>query len=151
MLLLDRLVSSQTVKLEGFGLESQWIRALYVGVTIKAFMNINLYNVTVGAQSMPVGPSTIVQLYEPMLLRNILFREFTEVRRYVEAAIVGNPNIAAVKQQIKDNVPDTLPASERGAFENDIDKAETVVEAKAKFLRFVGRSTFDGVFPHQNR
>jgi hypothetical protein len=116
-------------------------------VTIKAILNINLFNVTVGTQSMPVGPSTLVQLYEPMILRSITFREFTEVRRYVTPAVDRNRDLVTVKQQIKDSVPATLPASERGAFENDIDKAQSVTVAMEGFLRFLGRSIFVSVFP----
>lgn len=147
-LMLDSLVASKTIKMEGFGLASPWVRAFYVGVTIKAILNINFFNVTVGTQSMPVGPSTLVQLYEPMILRNITFREFTEVRRYVKPAADRNANLATVRQQIKDN-PATLPTSERGAFENDIDKAQSVTVAMEALLRFSGRSIFDSVFPRQ--
>ena len=141
-LLLDSLVASKAIKMEGFGLASPWVRAFYLGMTIKAILNINFFNVTVGTQSMPVGPSTLVQLYEPIILRNITFREFTEVRRYVTPAANRHPNVAAVKQQIKDNVPATLPANERGAFENDIDKAQSVTVAmEGSLLRAKGRCT----------
>ena len=147
--LLDNLVTSSAVKIEGLGLSSPWLRAIYVGLTIKAFLNINLVNVTAGGQSFPVGPSTLVQLYEPTLLRNIQLREFTEVRGYVAPAVNKHPNLAAVKQQITDNVPNTLPAAERGAFENDIDKAQSVTVAMENYLRFLGRTIFDNVFPRK--
>jgi len=142
----DSLVASGKMKVEGFGLGSPWLRALYVGLTIKAILNISFFNVTVGAQSMPVGPSTLIQLYEPMILRNIQFREFTEVREYVRPAAQAHRDLAAVKRQIKENVPATLPATERGAFENDIDKAQSVTVAMENFLRFLGRPIFDSVF-----
>ena len=142
----DNLVSSGKIRVEGFGLGSPWLRAIYVGLTLKAILNISFFNVTVAAQSMPVGPATLIQLYEPMILRNIQFREFTEVRKYVRSAVDAYPDLASVKRTIKENVPATLPGTERGAFENDIDKAPSVTVAMENFLRFLGRSIFDSVF-----
>ena len=83
MLGLGALVTAGTVKLEGLGLSSPWVQAIAVGLTTKAFLHINLFNVTVGSQPMPVGLETLVQLFEPALLRTILLDEFNAVRNYI--------------------------------------------------------------------
>jgi hypothetical protein len=144
---LDALVSSQTVKLEGLGLSSPWIRATAVGLTVKAFLHINLFNVTIGSQSMPVGVESFVQLFEPALLRGILLDEFNAVRNYIHPYAVKYSTLADNKARIKGNIPPSLLAQERAAFENDVDKAGTVTEAMEFFLRFLGRKTFNRVFP----
>ncbi len=73
LLALDALINAGTVKLDGLGLDSPWVRAFVVGVTVSP--------------------------------------------------------------------------QEKAAFENDVDKADSVTEAMELFLRFLGRSTFERVFP----
>ncbi len=152
LFLSDALVRAGTVKLEGLGLSSPWVRAIAVGITVKAFLHINLFTVGAGSQSKPVGLETVVQLFEPQLLRTITLDEDDAVKRYIQPRAARYPpdnpnNLNNVKALIKDNVPAALPDEERAAFENDVDKAPTVTRAMEKFLRFVGRATFERVFP----
>lgn len=147
MLGLRALVTAETVKLEGLGLSLPWVQAIAVGLTTKAFLHINLFNVTVGSQPMPVGLETLVQLFEPALLRTILLDEFNAVRNYAQPHADKHSNLPDDKGKIKRNIPSTLPAQERAAFESDLDKTDTVIDAMELFLRFVGRATFNRVFP----
>jgi hypothetical protein len=146
-LAFQMLALDGTIRVTGPGLSSPWVRAIVVGVTVKAFLHINLFNVTIGSQSMPVGLETFVQLYEPALVRTIVFDEFSEVRTYIQPYAARHPDLADVKTKIKANIPPALSKEECGAFENDIDKAGTVIEALHLYLRFVGRKTFERVFP----
>ena len=146
-LLLETLTASGAIQLEGFGLSSPWIRAIAVGITVKAFLHLRLFNVSVGSQSVPVGLETLVQFFEPALLRTILLDEFTAVRAYVAARAHGYPSLDAVKARAKEEIPPTLPNQERAAFSNDIDRATSVVQVMEHLLRFLGRKNLDRVFP----
>jgi len=144
---LDALINAEAIRLEGLGFSSPWVRAIAVGVTIKALLHINLFNVRVGSQPVPIGIETIVQLFEPELLRTILLDEFNAVRQYIQPFATQYPDLNVVKERIKINIPPTLPLQERAAFENEVDKANTVIDAMERFLRFLGRGTFERVFP----
>ena len=102
---------------------------------------------SVGSQSVPVGLETLVQLFEPALLRTILLDEFTAVRAFTTARAREYPSLDAVKARAKAEIPPTLPSQERAAFANDIDRATGVVEVMEHFLRFLGRKNLDRVFP----
>ena len=147
MLGLGALVTAGTVKLEGLGLSSPWVQAIAVGLTTKAFLHINLFNVTVGSQPMPVGLETLVQLFEPALLRTILLDEFNAVRNYIQPYADKYSDLGADKVKIAQNIPPTLPPQERAAFDSDLDKTNAVIDAMELFLRFLGRASFNRVFP----
>lgn len=51
MLLVDTLTENGLIKLEGLGLSNIWVRAIVVGVSVKAFLHIRLFNVTVAHQT----------------------------------------------------------------------------------------------------
>jgi hypothetical protein len=65
MAILDYLVAKKTVSLDGTALDSIWAKAIFVGVSTKALMNITLFNVASGAGTVSIGMSTIVHLFEP--------------------------------------------------------------------------------------
>lgn len=148
-LFFDRLMSSGTLRIDGFGLESSWGRAIFVGLFTKAIMQLNLYTITSGTSSMPIGLQTIVQIFEPYLLRQILLDEFNAVRQLVRpiASKAKYKDINQVRDKIRQNIPETLSPQERVAFLNEIDKDLQVHEAMERFLRFLGKSTFKRVFP----
>jgi hypothetical protein len=141
--LLDALVAAEKIKLEGLGLSSPWVKALYVGIAVKALLHINIAKVG----TTPIGLELAVQLFEPQLLRTILLNEFSAVREYVAPYAAKYPGLPMVQAKIKANIPPSLPAAERAAFENDIDHAPNEQIALEKFLGFLGRRTFNRVFP----
>ena len=143
----DYLVSSGKLKLEGVILSAKWFRAVAIGISIKSLLHINLFNVAAGSQSVPIGIETLTKIFEPQLLRAIIFDEFEEVRRYVEPYSQKHTDLATVKATIAKNVPPTLPTQESQAFETELAKTTNVVEAMERGLRFLGRKTFKRIFP----
>ncbi len=144
---LDTLMASGKIQLEGGRPVSDWATALVVGVSVKSFLHINLFNVTINAQPFPVGLETFVQLFEPHLLREILLYEFNGVRDFVSTRAEKYPDVEAVRKIIRENIPSSLPGPETGAFRDDLAKAQSSIEALEKGLRFLGKSTFLRIFP----
>ena len=144
---LQSLIDAKLVKLEGLGLSNAWVQALVVGLSVKAFLHIRLFSVNVAQQSFPVGVETIVQLFEPWLLRTIELDHFNAGRNFVGSRAAKFPDPNSVKNTIKANVPPTFSSPEKAAFSADVDKATTVVEMMELFLGFLGRGSFDRVFP----
>lgn len=146
---LGGLVKSGAVKLEGLGLSSPWIQALAVGVTFKAFLHVRFFSVGVGSEGFPVGIETLVQLFEPWLLRTIDLDHFRALRDYIAPRAQKFPNLTAVRSKIAQNLPPSMSAqsAEGKAFLADVQQAISVDEAMRLYMRFVGRKLFDSVFP----
>ncbi|HYU11605.1 MAG TPA: hypothetical protein VEK82_03445 [Stellaceae bacterium] len=136
------------IKFEGSGQSSLWVDALLVGMAIKAVLHIRLFNVTTGpGNDFPVGLETILQLFEPWLLRTIDLDHFMRVRRYLESRSGRYPNAGSVRDKILPNIPPALSAGERAALISDLAHLTTVNELMELYLRYVGRSTFEQIFP----
>lgn len=140
---LDWLVSADKIKLEGLGLSSVWIKALYVGIGVKALLHINVAKFG----TTPIGSEIIVKAFEPGLLRTILLNEFIAVRAYVAPYAARHTELGNVRAKIIDNIPPTLPAEERAAFQNDVNGCAAVTAALELALRFLGRRIFQRIFP----
>ena len=147
MLGLDYLIAEKTVTLQGFGLSNPWWRAVAVGLSVKAFLHLRIFSVGVGGQSFPIGTETLVQLFEPWLLRTMELYHFNEGRNFIASRAAKYPDINLVKTKIKANVPATFSAADKAAFIADIDKAPSVDDAMELFINFLGTRTFDRVFP----
>jgi hypothetical protein len=146
-LLLGFLTSAGTVKLEGIGLSSPWGQAIAVGLSTKAFLHIRFFTLGVGTQSFPVGIETVVQVFEPWLLREIELAEFNTVREYVTPRAVRYNNLNSVRTTIKQDLPQSFPSQEKAAFEADLDKTTTPLQALELYLRLIGQRSFDRLFP----
>lgn len=144
---LDRLVAAEKIQLSSEVLESPWLRVLAIGISVKSLLHINLFTTTVNSQPFPVGLGTFTLLFEPQLLRSILFDEFNAVRSFIAPVAARHPNIDTVRAAIIQNIPAELPAQETGAFRDELTKATDVAEAMERGLRFLGRKTFSRVFP----
>jgi len=144
--LSDWLIMSGKLKIEGLSTGSPYVRAVVLGIASKAVMQLNIYTVTAGSTPFPIGFQTIVQLFEPYLLRSIGLVEFNAVRVFVAPKVAKFTDLGGVKALIKQNIPSSISQQERAAFENDIDKDQTVRDAMERFLRFMGRETFERVF-----
>jgi hypothetical protein len=140
------LISTSALKIEGLGLTSPYVRAAVLGFSSKAIMQLNIFTVTSGFTAFPIGFQTVVQLFEPYLLRLIVLDEFNAVRQFVKPFADRHTDLNTVKTMIKQNIPSSLSSQERAAFENDIDKDTQVHEAMERFLRFLGKRTFERVF-----
>ncbi len=136
------------VKIEGIDQSSAWINAILVGISIKAILHIRLFNVTTGAgNEFPVGLETILQLFEPWLLRTIDLDHFMGVRRYIGLRSARYVDSGVVRATILANIPPAFTAAERAALTTDVAHLTTVAELMELYLSYVGRGTFEQIFP----
>lgn len=147
MVILDVLIAEEIVKLEGIGLENPWVQAVVIGVTIKAFLHIRLFNVNAGSVNFPVGVETLVQIFEPWLLRNIELDHFNASRALISPRAQKYNDIDQVKSLITENIPATFKKQEKAALNSDLAKTQTITEAMEIFLYYLGKESFDRVFP----
>jgi hypothetical protein len=147
MLGLNYLVSHKAVTLEGFGLSNPWWQAVAVGLSVKAFLHLRIFSVGVGPQSFPIGTETIMQLFEPWLLRTTELYHFNAGRHFIASRALKYPVLDDVKTKTKANIPGSFSSTEKAAFVADVDKAPSVDDAMELFINFLGKSTFDRVFP----
>lgn len=147
MFLLDVLIANHLVTLEGIGLSSAWVQAIIVGLSMKAFLHIRLFNVNTGATNMPIGIETLVQIFEPWLLRQIQLDHFNALRALIDPRAKKYIDLVKVKQTILTNVPNEFSAIEKAALKSDIDNASDVTQAMQVLLFYLGKKTFDRVFP----
>jgi len=145
---IDSLITSKIVTLEGIGLSNPWVRALAIGLTVKAFLHIRLFTVGVsGGDQFPIGIETVVLLFEPWLLRGIEIDHFDTLRAYIQPSLAKYNDLQNVKQRIAANVPTSLPDKERNTFIGDLKKKTSIVEAMEDFLRYLGTHSFERAFP----
>lgn len=148
---LTSLIQAEAIKVEGLGLSSPWVQSLAIGLTIRAFLHIRLFSVGVGGQSFPVGVETLVQLFEPWLLRTIEVEQFNAARDFIAPRAKKYTDLADVKARIRAGIPQSLPSQEKTAFLADVERATAVLDALELYLSFLGRRSFDRVFPPDER
>jgi len=148
MLFLNSLVAAEVIKLEGVGISNVWIQAIVVGMSVKAFLHIRLFNVRsgYGSQPFPVGMEIVTLLFEPWLLRGIELDEFNAVRGFIGEYQAQYTDLNIVKQKIRGNIPPGLPQPEKAAFLRDLQNKTTVPEAMELYLRSFGKESFERVF-----
>lgn len=144
---LGLFVETGTIKVEGLGLSNPWIQAIAVGLSIKAFLHLRLFSVGIGSQSFPIGVETIVQVFEPWLLRTIELHHFSMSREFLTSRANRYHDLNDVRARITANLPPTFPDQERAAFLADVGRTTTVTEAMELYLAFLGKRNFDRVFP----
>jgi hypothetical protein len=126
---------------------SPWIWAILTGIFTRSLLQLNLFSIGTGPTTMKVGLRSLVNLFEPKLLRDILLDEFNAVRAFVTTRVDTHTDLTSVKERIEQAIPDTLPEPEKQAFLRELAQPTTVTEAMEKFLRFVGRGDFVLTFP----
>jgi hypothetical protein len=145
-LALGSLIKAGMIGLAGIGLSNVWAQAIAVGVSSKALLHIRLFSVSVGSQSFPVGIESIVQLFEPWLLRTIDLDHYNKREEYIAPRAAKRQDLNAVKERMRKDLP-TGADLERSAFLVDLQSVDNVVEAMRLYLTFLGKKTFDRVFP----
>lgn len=143
---LKFLIDAGSIKLEGYAISNVWVQAIIIGIATKALLHIRFFNVSIGSQSFPIGLETIVQLFEPWLLRKIEIFEFNELRTFIQADAERYKSLNYVKRKIKENMP-PLPNAENIAFKEDLNGKATVSEAMELYLRYFGKRSFKRIFP----
>jgi hypothetical protein len=141
------LIEARAITLEGFGVDNPWVQALVLGLSVKALLHIRLFSVTVGAQPLPIGVETIVQIFEPWLLKSVDIDEFNGVRTFLDEKARIYTDLNQVRMLINNNIPQSLPGLEKTAFIADVDKASSVIVAMELYLRLLGKGSFNRVFP----
>lgn len=137
-----------SVSATGSGLSNPWVRALVVGISVKAFMHIRLFTVTVGAQTFPVGIESVLQLVEPLLLDNIRFEHLSGIDAFVDTYSAHFADLVQVKQKIVDRSSQILSGAEQGGFAASVNQASTVDAAMKLYLKLVGQKYFRQTFSH---
>lgn len=146
MLGLEWLTENQVIEIQSPSISHWWVQALIVGISTKALLHIRLFSVNVGTQSFPIGVETIVQLFEPWLLRTIELDEFNAVRGFIESYQHQGMSLEDVKTLIKQNLPPRLEGAEKSAFKADLNDAQEISEAMELYLRSFGKKSFIRIF-----
>jgi hypothetical protein len=73
--------------------------------------------------------------------------DFNAGRQFIHTRAEQHSNLEEVKRQARANVPRSFSAAERDAFLADVERADDVDEVMELFLGFLGKATFDRVFP----
>ncbi len=147
MWIIDYLVAKKTVSFDDMALDSVWVKAVLVGMSAKALMNITLFNVPSGAGTVPIGMSTLVHLFEPFLLSELDLQVWNDVRTFLTPHARKYPQLEEVKAIMDRNIPPTLSAERRAALRAELGARDSVEGALETFLYAVGRGTFIRSFP----
>lgn len=128
-----------------------WLAAIMLGLSAKALLHIRFFSVPTSGtqQTFPVGTETVVQIFEPWLMRTIAIDEFNAVSSYLQTKAIKYPDLDSVKARIRENLPGpaSFPEPERTALELDVDRSSNVRSALEIYLRAFGVSTVDQRFP----
>jgi hypothetical protein len=149
LLCFDRLAAAGVIKADGLGLSQPWIRALEIGIAVKALLHIRLFTVTTGSQTFPVGLESFVQIFEPWLLDHVAQDEFNNVSTYISEKRQKHAaqSDEAIKAILKNNIRTSLPAAEKAAIAIDIDQARNGEEAMTVYLSRFGKKSLCRLFP----
>ncbi len=144
-LLVMRVGDQLGIKIEG--LTGSWWQPIVIGVSIKAFLHLRLFTVTIGTQSYPVGVESFVQLFEPWLLRTIDLEHDNAIRVFIKDRAERYRNLDQVKETIKTYLPNFLPQKDKETFLGDLESKSTVHSAMASCLVTFGKAWFNLTFP----
>ena len=141
------LVGSQ-VTIEGVGLTNPWVKAAFVGLSIKAFLHIRIFSVSTGpGESFPFGLKSFVQLFEPWMLRTIELDHYSAQSDFISPRAAKCATLAAAQASAKANAPPALSTAEKAAFDADIDQAASPAQAIAAYLKYSGIKLTERTFP----
>lgn len=95
-----------------------------------------------------MGIETLVQMFEPWLLRPILLDEHSAVQKFLAGPLTKYTDLVNVKAIIEENIPSTIPHEEKETTLSDLDKKQkTTRDAMAMYLRLYGPKIFQSTFP----
>jgi hypothetical protein len=141
-------ISSQAT-LSGIGVTNPWVRAVAIGLTVKAFFHVRLFDVSTGpGKSYPFGIESIVQIFEPWLLRTIDLNHFASSRIYLQARAVACPihDIEGVRSHAIAQIPDKFTDADKSTMTSDLQKADSVEKILGVYLTYTGKRTLESVF-----
>jgi hypothetical protein len=125
-----------------------WVRAALIGLMIKAFLHVRIFEVATGpGKSVPVGIETITQLFEPWLLKNIGLEHWIALSGFLTPAAAKYAGLEQTRAQALAAIPATFDASERAAMTDDLKAATRVFDLLQIYLNNVGCRVFKNTFP----
>ncbi|HWX82308.1 MAG TPA: hypothetical protein VNZ48_01805 [Xanthobacteraceae bacterium] len=136
------------VTIEGVGLSNPWVKAAFVGLSIKAFLHIRIFSVSTGpGQSFPFGLESFVQLFEPWMLRTIELDHFSAQNNFIKPRAAKFATAVAAQAVAMANPPPALPSADQAAFGSDINQATSPVYVIAAYLKYAGVKLTENTFP----
>lgn len=123
---------------------------MIIGLTVKAFLHIRIFEVSTGAapgKSVPVGIETVTQLFEPWLLRNIGLEHWIAKTEFLTAAVAKHSNLNQTRATALGAIPSSFDAVEKAAMIADLNAAATVNDVLDVYLTNVGCRGFRTTFP----
>ena len=142
------LVEADVVSFSGAGDSNIWLRTVVIGFSAKALLHIRLFTVhSGGMDGFPIGVETLVQPFEPWLLREIDLCHFNEMKSFLKGVEIKYNNLADVKRMIIEDVS-ALPkaGAQTKAFLLDVDLTHTVMGVLGLYLTFLGRGSVRRLF-----
>ena len=141
------LVGDQ-VTMDGVGLSNPWFKAALIGFSVKAVLHIRIFSISPGpGQSFPVGLESLVQLFEPWMLRSLELDHFSEQKAFLTPRAARFTAVADARTQAKNTPLPALSQPEKAVFEADIDQAPTAEQVIAAYLKYAGVRLTKTTFP----
>jgi hypothetical protein len=141
------LVGDQ-VSMDGVGLSNPWFKAAMIGFSVKAVLHIRIFSISPGpGQSFPVGLESLVQLFEPWMLRSLELDHYSEQQGFITPRAARCGAVVQARTVAKNNPPPGLSQPERAVFEADIDQAATSEQVIAAYLKYSGIRLTMTTFP----
>jgi hypothetical protein len=158
------IVSTDIFHLKTLGFSDPWLQAIAVGVSVKSFLHIRIFSIPISNEltnsnqepkSFPIGLETLIQIFEPWLLRAINTDEFNAREEFLAPYLVKYTNPNEVHKKIKMGIPRNWTKVERAVLELNLeasaeatdDPSEKVKDAMDSYLRAMGKKSFQRVFP----
>ncbi len=147
-------LGTESSHIEVIGISNPWLQAVIIGLSIKAVFHIRLFSVTKGrgADPLPIGLETVVQIFEPQLKHKIEQEETHGIHRFLDPRIQKYSDPKDVRVRIMGNLSRHMTREDRVAFKQDLDdllndQDESIFGAMQLYLAFMGKKNLDRIFP----
>lgn len=146
----DQLIETGDLTISGFGTSNPWVRALAIGLAIKAVLHIRLFSVSIqGKVSTPIGLETILLLFEPWLLKGIKLHETVQISKYFDNWLQNHPlDLDQMRSRVAKNLQ-MLESEEKKALVRDINDSEIVTcerDLMYLYIKLFGKNLFEQIF-----
>jgi hypothetical protein len=141
------LITNQ-VTVDGVGLSNPWLKAAFVGFSVKAFLHVRLFTVSRGpGDQFPVGLETFVQLFEPWFLSNLQLDHYFREMEFVTPRAQRCADLATAQTRAKANIPPAFKSALRTALRADVDQETTREGVVIVYLTYCGMKLTSNAFP----
>jgi len=147
-------IGTGSTHIEVIGISNPWMQAIIIGHSIKAIFHIRLFSLTrgQGADPLPIGLETFVQIFEPQLKHKIEQAETHGIHRFLDPRVQKYSDPDDVKVRIMGNLSRHMTREARIAFKQDLedilnDPDERIFGAMQLYLAFMGKKNLERIFP----